>query len=635
MDPAGWKDFPVDARPAARRGDPPAGPTPARVKVGLCEVENQVAGEPPLPRETPMSSSSAPKVLLAQGDTAARRELLSVLEGAGYRVTQAGDRQEGLAALRDAEPPDLVLLDAALPGGDALETCRALRHGAGERTPIVLLMGSAEWDGADSASAAGVDEFLEKPSHPWLVRHRVRSLLARRETPRSDADLDAEALEVVAVDSGPRMLERGELVAALEQELEQARDRDRHVVILSVAAGLEGSSSELSGLLSERAELFIQAIGIRLRNAIADFELVPPPGVQRGDIVVGRMKGAKFAVVVPGLERVEEAARLGQAIQESCTRPLVLDGGESLATISIGLAVTPRDGAQVDELLKRADIAAYCSQRQGSQHAQFYTAAMDRWAFERLTLEHSIRQAVDRGEFVVYYQPRIDLRTERIVGVEALVRWEHPQLGLVPPNQFIPLAESTGLIVPIGEWVLRTACEQNVRWRAAGFHDLRMAVNLSSVQFQRPGLLESVRNILDDSGLDPQGLELELTESMLMQDAQQTVETLKDLKSLGISLSIDDFGTGYSSLSYLRRFPIDALKIDKSFIREVTSNGDDSAIVTSIILMGHSLKLKVVAEGVETKSQLTFLKVLQCDEVQGFLFSKPVPADQLEAQLRA
>ena len=583
-----------------------------------------------------MPPSHTPKVLLAQGDETARRQLQSILEEAGYRVTEAVDRQQGLAAFDEREPPDLVLLDAALPGGDALETCRALRHSAGKQTPIVLLMGGGDWDGVDSEAAASVDDFLERPAHPRIVQHRVRALLERAGADRandraaSDATFDASATA-----TGPQLLDRGEFVSGLEGLLEQVRDEQDTIVVMSLAAGLDGSSSDLAGISEERAELFAQTITVRVRNAIADFELVPPPGVVRGSILVGRMKGAKFAVAVPGLERVEEAARLGQAIQESCTRPVILEGSESAASISIGLAVTPRDGGQVDELLKRADIAAYCSLRQGSNHVQFYTAAMDRWAFERLTLEHSIRQAVERGEFVVYYQPRIDLRTERIVGVEALVRWEHPQLGLVPPNQFIPLAESTGLIVPIGEWVLRTACEQNARWRADGFPDFRVAVNLSSVQFQRSDLFERVQGILTASGLDPQGLELELTESMLMQDALQTVETLKRLKSLGISLSIDDFGTGYSSLSYLRRFPIDSLKVDKSFIREVTTNADDSAIVTSIILMGHSLKLKVVAEGVETKSQLTFLKVLQCDEVQGFYFSRPVPADELERQLRS
>ncbi len=580
-------------------------------------------------------SSSSPKVLLAQGDTQARRELLAILEQAGFCVSPAADREAGLAALRNGESPDLVLLDSELPGGDTLDTCRALRHGAGASTPIVLLMGADDFDTVDSAAAAGVNEFLEQRSHPALLQHRLRALLARAEPKTSPTVELSESMEATGESSGPRMMERGEFVEQLNLQLEEARNDNAPVVVMSVAAGLDGSSSDLAGLLPERAELFSQAMTVRLRNAVADFELVPPPNMQPGSVLIGRMKSAKFALVVPGLERVEEAVRLAQAIQESCTRPLMLNGAESVATISIGLSVTPRDGTQVDELLKRADIAAYCSLRQGSKHVQFYTAAMDRWAFERLTLEHSIRQAVDRGEFVVYYQPRIDLRTERIVGVEALVRWEHPQLGLVPPDQFIPLAESTGLIVPIGEWVLRTACEQNVRWREAGFPDFRVAVNLSSVQFQRPGLLESVRSILADTGLDPRGLELELTESMLMQDAQQTVETLKQLKNLGISLSIDYFGTGYSSLSYLRRFPIDALKVDKSFIREVTSNPDDSAIVTSIILMGHSLKLKVVAEGVETKSQLTFLKVLQCDEVQGFLFSRPVPADQLEELLRA
>ena len=259
---------------------------------------------------------------------------------------------------------------------------------------------------------------------------------------------------------------------------------------------------------------------------------------------------------------------------------------------------------------------------------------MSRWAFERLTLERSLRDAVERGEMEVYYQPRVDIKTRRAVGFEALVRWNHPQLGLVSPAQFIPLAEETGLIIPLGEWVLRTACRQNREWQAAGLPPVRISVNLSAAQFTQQDLFEVVTGILEEVGLAADWLELEVTESMLMKDAESTVETLKQLKSAGIHLSIDDFGTGYSSLSYLKRFPIDALKIDRSFIREVTTNPDDAAIATSIILMGHSLRLSVVAEGVEEESQLAFLQVLQCNEIQGYLFSPPVPAARAEAFLR-
>ena len=260
---------------------------------------------------------------------------------------------------------------------------------------------------------------------------------------------------------------------------------------------------------------------------------------------------------------------------------------------------------------------------------------MGRWAFERLTLEASLRDAIRNNELRVHYQPRVHIDTRKVLGMECLIRWQHPQLGLVSPGQFIALAEETGLIVPIGEWVLREACRQNVAWREQGLPRVRISVNLSPVQFRKPDMYETVIGILGETGLAADGLELELTESMLMNDPKSTTETLRRLKGAGIRLSIDDFGTGYSSLSYLKRFPIDALKIDRSFVSEITTNSDDAAIATAIILMGHSLRLSVVAEGVETESQLQFLRVLKCNEIQGFLISPPVPADLAESLLRS
>jgi EAL domain-containing protein (putative c-di-GMP-specific phosphodiesterase class I) len=256
--------------------------------------------------------------------------------------------------------------------------------------------------------------------------------------------------------------------------------------------------------------------------------------------------------------------------------------------------------------------------------------SMSRWASERAAFEASLREAEQRGELAVCYQPRVDAKDGALLGMECLVRWNHPQFGCVPPDQFIPLAEETGLIVSIGEWVLREACTQTQYWRDQGFPDVRVSVNLSAVQFQDADLFSTVQRALKDSGLPAQWLELEVTESTLMGDPSATALTLENLKSLGVHLSIDDFGTGYSSLSYLKRFPIDALKIDRSFVDEVTTNPDDAAIATAIVLMGHSLRLRVVGEGVETTDQQTLLRLLGCDEIQGYLISPPIPAERFE-----
>jgi len=300
----------------------------------------------------------------------------------------------------------------------------------------------------------------------------------------------------------------------------------------------------------------------------------------------------------------------------------------------IGIDTYPAEGSEPRQLLERAETAAYCARQDGHGLFNFYSSQLDARALERLTLEGSMRRGLERDEFIVYYQPKVEIRTGRVTGFEALVRWKHPDLGMVSPAQFIPLAEETGLIVPLGEYVLRQACRQNKEWQRQGLAPVRMAVNLSSIQFQQPQLAGVIRRVLDETGLDAPWLELELTESLLMQNSQGAIETLKRLRSAGVHLSIDDFGTGYSSLAYLKRFPIQALKIDQSFIRESTSSPDDAAIVTSIILMARSLKMSTIAEGVETNAQLAFLRVLNCEEAQGYLFSPPVPAAKAGEFLR-
>jgi len=342
-----------------------------------------------------------------------------------------------------------------------------------------------------------------------------------------------------------------------------------------------------------------------------------------------RLDGTSLAVLCLELDRFRE---LVYGLPRESVDELLECVAQRLA--SIGISSFPDQDVSPEELLGFAQTAAYCAKQEGQDTVQFYQPTMNSRAFERLSLESSLRHALERDEFLVYYQPRVEISSGKLLSFEALVRWQHPELGLVAPGQFIPLAEETGLIVPIGEWVLATACAQNRAWQAEGLGPVRVSVNLSSAQFQHPDLFDMVLRTLGETGLDPEWLELELTESLLMQNAEAVVGTLKRFRDTGIHLSIDDFGTGYSSLSYLKRFPIDALKIDQSFIREVTTNADDAALATSIILMGRSLKLRVVAEGVETESQLSFLRIMQCDEAQGFLYSPPVPAAEAVRFLR-
>ncbi|AJE04825.1 diguanylate cyclase [Geobacter pickeringii] len=344
---------------------------------------------------------------------------------------------------------------------------------------------------------------------------------------------------------------------------------------------------------------------------------------------VARIGGDEFTIVLVNIDNVEDVKRISQKILQSLSVPFTVDTYELFITTSIGITLFPADGDNLDTLVKKADIAMYHAKGEGRNNFQFYTPQMDENADKRLLLETSLRKALDNDEFCVYYQPKVDVVTKSITAMEALLRWKHPKLGLVSPAEFIPLAEETGLIIPIGEWVLRSACRQNRAWLSQGLPRMRVAVNLSGFQFQQKNLLEMITAVLEDTGLDADLLELEITESVIMQNPDFAVSVLNSLRDIGIHISIDDFGTGYSSLAHLKRFSVNTLKIDKSFVRDVEISSADAAITTAIIAMGNSLNLKVIAEGVETEGQLSFLSENKCDEVQGFLFSTPMPAAQV------
>ena len=355
--------------------------------------------------------------------------------------------------------------------------------------------------------------------------------------------------------------------------------------------------------------------------------------VREGD-TVARMGGDEFVMILPDVGSEENVSVITQKVLGSIAKPFAINGHELVVSCSLGVALYPRDGKDADTLLKNADAALYRAKDLGRNNSQFYAEEMNVRAMERLTLEIDLRHALERSEFLLHYQPRVDLRTGKITGMEALVRWQHPTLGLIPPVRFIPVAEESGLIVPLGEWVLRTACAQNMAWQQAGLRPVCVAVNLSARQFRQRDLIEVITGILRETGLDPGHLELELTESLIMQNVESTIVTLNKLNAMGVKLAIDDFGTGYSSLSYLKRFPIDMLKIDQSFVRDITTDPDDASIAKTIISMAHDMKLRVIAEGVETEEQKSFLRLRHCDEMQGYFFSKPVPAPEFETLLR-
>jgi diguanylate cyclase (GGDEF)-like protein len=369
-------------------------------------------------------------------------------------------------------------------------------------------------------------------------------------------------------------------------------------------------------------DLLLKAVAQRLRSLV------------RKEDTVAHIGGDEFVVVLPNLKEHLNSSLVAEKILTTIREPYLIDEQELHITASIGISVCPNDGNDGLTLLRTADTAMYQSKASGRNAYAFFTPEMTARAQETLRISNDLRRAIERKEFVLHYQPQIDLVTGHIVGAEALVRWQHPEWGLVFPGKFIGVAEDTGLIQPIGEWVLREACRQNKAWQAAGLPHIDMAVNLSAKQFDHNQIERLTKEVLKESGLAAHYLELEVTESMIMQNVEQAIVVMKKLKSIGVKLSIDDFGTGYSSLNYLKRFPIDKLKIDQTFVRDIGVDDDDSAIVTAIIGLAKSLNLRVIAEGVEKELQLGFLRKGNCDEMQGYYFSKPIPAADFEALVR-
>jgi diguanylate cyclase (GGDEF)-like protein/PAS domain S-box-containing protein len=406
----------------------------------------------------------------------------------------------------------------------------------------------------------------------------------------------------------------------LGHALARARRADEPLAILFIDLDRFKNINDTLG--HEAGDRVLKEISQRLRGCLREVD------------TVSRLGGDEFVVLIEGSSRPADVAEVAQKILVAVARPVMIEAQEFHVTASIGISTSPGDSNDLQGLMKNADIAMYRAKEQGKNNFQFYSAQINVHTLERVALESDLRHALERNEFLLHFQPKVDIGSNRIVGMEALVRWQQPGKALIAPAEFIPLAEETGLIVPIGGWVMRAACLQNKAWQDQGLPKMRVAVNLSPRQFAHADLLQDVARVLSDTGLDAAWLEFEITESMVMRDPEHAVTLLRGLKDMGIHLSIDDFGTGYSSLSYLKRFPLDSLKIDRSFIQDLPGDGDDAGITQAIIAMAHSLRLAVIAEGVETGEQLQFLRVNGCNEMQGFLYSKPLAPEQFLRMLQ-
>jgi diguanylate cyclase (GGDEF)-like protein/PAS domain S-box-containing protein len=413
----------------------------------------------------------------------------------------------------------------------------------------------------------------------------------------------------------------------IKRSIEHARRHQEMFALIYI--GLDNFQRINDTLGYSVGDLLLKAVADRLANSMRKSDYIARSAEGETVKVISRVGGDEFIVLAHDLNQAQDAAKTSRRLLEELSVPYDLSGREVFATVSIGIALYPDDGTDVDDLLKNAEKAMRYTKSEGKNNFHFYSSSMHFSVLELLTLENDLHRALERNELVLYYQPKVDAATRIVKGMEALIRWNHPERGLIPPMQFIPMAETSGLILPIGEFVIRTVCKQIKTWQEAGYKQINIALNVSSHQFEKQNLIEIMKTALQDTMISPQCLEVEITESTIMRNPERAIQILMEIKAMGLRIAIDDFGTGYSSLSYLKRLPLDFLKIDQSFVKGVASDPKDQTIVRTTIAMAHSLNLKTIAEGVETEEQLHFLQEHGCDEIQGYLFSQPLPAEEI------
>jgi len=563
------------------------------------------------------------RILLVEGDAATARHLSAGIAHASDRaldvVLASSTRQAGVELL-------VQDFDAVLVGVPHAELGFAELGQLEERasdTPI-LVYGPAAPDAlCERLRGRGAEDYLPRGSlSDAEVGLFVRCLGYAVQKRRLQGEL-REARELgrhlAHHDALTGLPNQRQFTHRLQQLIAQARRYRRQLAVLLLDLDRFKPINDTLG--PERGDQLLRSVADRLTGCLRESD------------TVARRSADEFTIVLDGIARSQDAARVARKVLAALVEPYVLEGRELVVAGSIGISLFPADGTDVESLVRHADIAMDRAKARGGASFQFFVPEMTESAAERLDLEQDLRAAIERDELLLHYQPQVDLATERITGMEALVRWQHPTRGLIPPDRFVPLAEETGLIVPLGEWVLREACAQNRAWQAADLPRVPVAVNLSARQFQDDRPAERTDRALDRSGLDPECLDRELTESAVMTDADAAIATLCRMRDIGVGISIDDFGTGHSSLSYLKRFPIDRLKIDKGFVQSLLVDAKDEAITRAIIGMANNLELRAVAEGVETTEQLDFLRSLGCDEGQGYLYSRPLPAEEAGAFL--
>ncbi|MEM8843908.1 MAG: EAL domain-containing protein [Pseudomonadota bacterium] len=550
-------------------------------------------------------------ILIADDDRSMRLALMNVLDSDGYELHEVSNGAEAYHYCKKTLP-DLVLLDAMMPEMDGFDACQKIRElKNAKHTPILIVTALDDDDSVERAFRVGATDYLPKPVHFAVLRQRISRLLHA-------ARVEKHVRHLAYTDPLTGLPNRTTLTTHLEGLL--AKVREEHEMLAMLFLDLDRFKLVNDTLGHSVGDLLLKAVADRLQRCI------------RGGDMVARLGGDEFTVIIDRAKSKESVARIAQSICDNLNQPFSFAGQEIFVSTSIGVSLYPQDGKDIGELMKHADTAMFHAKEMGLNYF-FYESNMEAEVLRKVEIEADLRRLVSRDEIDVYYQPKADVNSCEIVGMEALVRWNHPQKGIITPGEFVPLAEETGIINEIGLWVMVSSCLQAQTWIAEGYKPRTVAVNLSGIQLQRGNIIRQVEQVLDETQIDPTLLELEITESTIMHNPEQVIDILKKLKDIGVNLAVDDFGTGYSSLNYLKKFPIDLLKIDAAFVKDVESNPDDRAIIKSIIALAKTMRLKVVAEGVETRKQEQILKNFGCDYIQGYYIGRPLCSEEFERQI--
>jgi len=599
----------------ARKPEPDSAPVAAK------RHSDAVLGSDTANETSSLAIASAQSTIMMVDDEPIILETLQMfLEDAGYGNFITTTEPKKALNMVVLKKPDVVLLDVMMPeitGLEILEQMRskeALRH-----IPTIILTSATDPETKLKALELGATDFLAKPVDPSELALRLRNTLAAK----------AYQDRLLYYDGLTGLPNRRLFTKRLNDALVRAKHDAKACAVLHIDLDRFKQINDTLG--QNFGDSLLKAVSARLVECVRYSDLVGRPGSEEEEAELSRFGGDEFTLFIPNVERLENATLVARRILKAIAEPFRVNARELFITASIGIAVCPTDGDSVDMLLKHAAVAVSHAKERGRNTYQYYAKDLNTRSVERLTTENHLRKALSNRELFLVFQPKTEVRTGRIIGAEALLRWKHPKLGMVPPDEFIPMAEEMDLIVPFGEWVIYAVCTLTKRWQSQ-IDPICVSVNVSSRQFHKSDrLMLTVRNALETTGLTGKYLGLELTESMLMENPEEIARTLKIIKQMGVKISIDDFGTGFSSFSNLKRYPLDELKIDRSFMNDIPNNTDDAAIVGAIIAMAHGLGMGVVAEGIERQEQLDFLRDRDCDEYQGYLLSKPILASDFLA----